>query len=336
MSRPDVSVIVICRNEVNDISRCLDAILLQDAGPTAEIIVVDGMSTDGSADLIRSRYAGRVKLIENHEQYTPHAINAGIKEAGGGFIAIVGARSVLSKNYLAECVGLLNNDPSIWCTGGRIIHKGQDRISESIAAAMSSVTGVGFLNFRTLSSTRRVDTVSSPVFRKSAIDKTGHFDENCIRNQDDDYSYRMIKAGGVIVQNGNTFSEYFVRRSYAQLSAQYFQYGFWKIFVNRKHHTITSFRQIFPALLILSLLIFFLISFRAGLALSVIYLAGIAISALFAVIRHRCAVVPVMISTLIMHFSYGSAYLYGIWLLAILNRPIPQRMKAITRETQPR
>lgn len=331
MGQPDISVIVICRNEVNDISRCLDAILSQSNNLVMEVIVVDGMSTDGSTELIRSKYAGRVKLIENATQYTPHAINLGIKESNGNFIAIVGARSILSENYLRGSIDLLESDSSVWCTGGRIIHKGEDRISASIAAAMSSVTGVGFLNFRTLSSTSNVDTVSSPVFRRMVIEKIGMFDESCIRNQDDDFSYRVIRSGGRIVQNGNVFSEYLVRRSYRQLSAQYFQYGFWKIFVNRKHKTITSLRQLFPSLLIIVLIMFLLLSFKAGVALILAYLGAVSISGLFSAIQHRCAVIPVIISTLVMHFSYGSAYLYGIWKLVILNAPVPAGMKELTR-----
>lgn len=327
-----VSVIVICRNEVNYLERCLDAILNQHApGLQTEILVVDGMSSDGSAELIQTKYLHKVTLLTNIGLYTPQAINLGIQEATGEFIVIAGARSVMSPDYLSRSIEVLQADKATWCTGGRIIHTGEDPVSKGIAAAMSSIAGVGLLNFRTMTKTRYVDTVSTPVFRKNLVDIIGPFDESCIRNQDDDFSYRMIQAGGKILLNGSIYSSYYVRKSFRNLSQQYFQYAFWKIFVNRKHQTITSVRQVFPALLLLTLAISVWLSWKLTGVILLVYLLAILTASVLTAIRHSCGVIPVALSIISMHFSYGAGYLYGIWKLILFNKPVPEGLKNLTR-----
>ena len=42
-------------------------------------------------------------------------------------------------------------------------------------------------------------------------------------------------------------STYHARSSFGQLFRQYRQYGYWKVFVNKKHLTVTTWRQLAPA-----------------------------------------------------------------------------------------
>ncbi|HZY92012.1 MAG TPA: glycosyltransferase family 2 protein [Thermoplasmata archaeon] len=59
---PRVSIVVAARNEALDLPACLDSLLGQ-TYPDLEIVVVDGGSTDGTADVARAR-GPRVRLIE--------------------------------------------------------------------------------------------------------------------------------------------------------------------------------------------------------------------------------------------------------------------------------
>src|ERR1700732_3687585 len=83
---PLVSVIIPCRNEVRFIARLLDSIL-SNGYPLErlEILVVDGMSNDGTREIIHdyaARY-GLIRLLDNLHKVTPHALNIGIREAKG-------------------------------------------------------------------------------------------------------------------------------------------------------------------------------------------------------------------------------------------------------------
>ncbi|TAE81146.1 MAG: glycosyltransferase family 2 protein [Bacteroidetes bacterium] len=325
-----VSVIVVCKNESAYIADCIDALINQQLNQIKlEILVVDGESDDGSLEILH-KYDKHVTIIKNKNKYTPHGINLGIQAAKGDYIAIVGARSILSGDYIQQCINLLITDSKVWCVGGQIIQKGTDLISNSIANAMSSIIGVGMFNFRTIRNSRKVDTVSCPVIPQQVIKTIGTFDESLIRNQDDDFSYRIIAAGGLIYQLSDTYSIYYVRQHFSHLYRQYFQYGFWKILLNKKHRTLTSLRQIFPALFLLSICVLFLIMPIIAHLEVIIYLLIVSLAALFQSINKPNSFFYIVRSIVTIHLAYGFGYWYGIWEILIKNT-VPDELKTLTR-----
>src|SRR5690606_33252742 len=149
---PIVSVVIPCRNEIKHICECIDAILSQEDFDVSaiEIIVVDADSNDGSADAVRKNYGDRVTLLRNEKIFTPYAFNKGIKNASGEYIIIIGPRNIMSSNYIASAIQVLQQNKEIGCTGGYAKNVFENGRSESIAAAMTSKVGVGFSNFRTV------------------------------------------------------------------------------------------------------------------------------------------------------------------------------------------
>jgi len=192
-----VSIVIPCRNEIEHIQEVINCIYENNyPRDLIEVLIVDGMSNDGTRELlskIHYKY-NQIKIIDNPRQKTPFAFNLGVKQAKGDVIMICGARFLLSKNYINEIVEILNNRPEVGCVGGRIVNIYENRTSEIISKAMSSKFGVGFNNFRTINEDVYVDTVTPPAFRKSIFKELGYFDERLTRNQDDDFSYRLLKV----------------------------------------------------------------------------------------------------------------------------------------------
>src|SRR5690348_5831685 len=81
-----VSVIIPCRNERRYITACLDSLIASDYPKTyIEILIVDGMSNDGTREIIAeyvSRYSF-VKMLDNPKKVTPAALNLGIAASTG-------------------------------------------------------------------------------------------------------------------------------------------------------------------------------------------------------------------------------------------------------------
>ena len=119
---------------------------------------------------------------------------------------------------------------------------------------MSTPFGVGDAKFRTGGSAGHVDTVAFGAYRRDALEEIGLFDVALSRNQDDELNYRLLKSGWRIWFDPRISSQYHVRSTYRNLVRQYYQYGYWKVFVNLKHRTITTWRQTVPALFLLVLL----------------------------------------------------------------------------------
>ncbi|MFM7662107.1 MAG: glycosyltransferase, partial [Bacteroidota bacterium] len=214
-----ISVVIPCRNERAFIRECVEAIehCTIPEGFEMNIYIVDGMSDDGTRDIVENLIARfpNVRLIDNPKKLTPFAFNLGI-QAGGrvDYVQIVGARHILSPNYLLRCLEVLEQNSEIWCVGGKINNVAINQTGELISAVMSSTFGMGLGNFRTLNISGFTDTVTSPMYPFWIFEKIGFFDENLVRNQDDDFNYRITHAGGKIYYENGISLKYYVRGDY--------------------------------------------------------------------------------------------------------------------------
>ena len=325
-----ISVVIPCRNELLNIEECIRSIYHSELkkGTEVEVIVVDGKSDDGTLNKIKQlqREFQTLKIVTNELQLTPFAFNLGIKEASNpDFIQIVGARQVVSSNYLQGALESLIHNPEVGCVGGGVENVYLNETGQIIAKAMSTSFGMGLGNFRTTKESAFVDTVGTPMYSFALFQEIGLFDEELVRNQDDEFNYRVIKSGKKIFLNHTISIKYYVRGNFQGLWRQFFQYGYWKVYVSKKHKAITTMRQLIPpffvfyvCLLPLSFLFFGLL----GLILALPFLLYV-VSLVFMSARNGKTVneiVQIGKTYLILHFSYGLGYLKGILHFLIANK----------------
>ncbi len=166
--------------------------------------------------------------------------------------------------------------------GGPLETVGESLTARAIAAAMSSRFGVGGSAFRLADSeTQFTDTVAFPAYQRAVIDAAGPFDEELVRNQDDEYNYRLRKLGVKILLARDVRSQYFSRATLTKLWSQYFQYGYWKVRVMQKHPRQMQLRQFVPPLFVITLIAFLLLS-------PFVPVAGTLLALLASVYRWRC------------------------------------------------
>ncbi len=273
----------------------------------------------------------KIKYIYNLHNFTPVGFNICLNEATGEFITLLGIRSILTKEYINRAIDILQLNPDIGCVGGKIIHNANTARGKAIALAMGAPLGMGVFSFRSLQKSGYTDTVSVPVFRKDVIEKVGLFDETLIRNQDDDYSYRIQKAGYKIWHEVSINSTYFVREKYSQLAGQFFQYGFWKNYVNKKHKTITTIRQLAPPIFVITQIILLFISPTILFLLLSVYLILIGIQSIALSHFKLITSIKTLYAFIVMHYSYGLGYLSGFMYAFIFNKKPPKFVKKITR-----
>jgi chlorobactene glucosyltransferase len=107
-----VSIILPVRNQASTASECVDSLVELDY-PAKEIIVVDGSSTDGTRDILRSFYS-KIKLVE--EEPLPQgwvgknwACHLGYKQATGDLLLFTDGDSVHSRDSLTKTVNFLQD-----------------------------------------------------------------------------------------------------------------------------------------------------------------------------------------------------------------------------------
>ncbi len=316
---PEVSLVIPCRNEVKYIGACLDSLLANDyPKEQLEVLVVDGMSDDGTRAVIQgyTKSYRFIRLIDNPRGVTPAGLNLGIASARGSEVMIWLRRSG------ADAVG------------GRCVARPgiESNTARAIAAAVSHPFGVGNSYFRTgVAEPRWVDTVPFGCYRRDVFDRVGLFDEELVRDQDDEFNQRILRHGGRLLLVPAIASQYYARESLDKLWRMFFQYGYFKPLVVRKVRGVMTARQLAPALLVCTMLGAALLSPWLGLArlLCGVGLAGYLATDLVVstVLARRVGIRVALRATTVfpvLHFAYGVGYLLGVFDFLIRSkRPAP-------------
>ncbi len=316
---PFVTVVLPVRNEARFIRACLDAVLDQDyPADRMEIIVADGMSTDGTREIAASlqQRCPALRVIDNRGGIVPTGLNAAIAMARGEIIVRVDGHCEIARDYVSKCVAHLQS--GVDAVGGPLDTMGETTIARAIALGMSSRFGVGNSAFRTSAGrTGLVDTVAFPAYTRQVLDAIGPFDEELVRNQDDEYNYRLRKAGGRVLLAADVRARYFSRSSFRSLLRQYFQYGYWKVRVLQKHPLQMCARQFVPPLFLVALVALTVMAPIRPVARALLAaIAGIYVAAGVGTAAALCggnlrvfALLPLVFASL--HFSYGAGFLVG-------------------------
>ena len=326
---PAVSIVIPCRNEARHIEACLRGVLAFVSPPGGfEVVVADGMSEDGTRDVI-ARVAAedpRVRLIDNPKRTTPCALNAGIRAARAGIVARIDAHSDYAPDYLCQCLAVMD-ETGAENVGGPWLARGGGYLQRAIAATFASPFAVGGARAHLAEHEGPVDTVYLGCFRKQFLFDIGLFDEDLVRNQDDELNFRILRAGGSIWQSPRIRSWYSPRSSLTALYRQYFQYGYWKVLVIRKHGSPASVRHLVPglfvgAMIVLALAAPFVTAARYGLAgLSALYAAGLLVASVHTAARSGWSLLPVLPAAFACyHFGYGLGFLCGLWDFGVRRR----------------
>ncbi|HEX8492707.1 MAG TPA: glycosyltransferase family 2 protein [Pyrinomonadaceae bacterium] len=324
---PTVSVVIPCYNEERFIGKVLENLCGQYAAERYEIIVVDGMSTDGTraviSEFVRQHPQIAVRLVDNPARHIPTALNLGIEQAQHEIIVRMDAHSVPSENYVRRCIeGLTGDDVSVVGMPWRIRASEETLTAKAIALAVAHPFGIGDAKYRLENSASQfVDTVPFGAFRKSLWQDVGGFNEALLANEDYDFHYRVRQRGGRILLDTGGHSIYFARPSFKALGAQYFRYGRWKAQMVKRNPRSLRLRQLVAPVFVLALIILTALSLLSRLALVAllaVVVPYVALAAFFAFKLSRRAndwrLLPLIaLAFLIIHISWGSSFLMGLF-----------------------
>ena len=322
---PRVTVIVPCRNEARYLDACLDSLVRGDyPADRLEVLVVDGRSDDGTRERAAARAAAEpaVRVLDNPDRVVPAALNLGIRAATGDVIARADAHVLYPPDYLTRLVGALR-DGRADNVGGRIetlpAHDGP--VARAIALALAHPLGVGNSHFRVgTPGPRYVDTVPFGCYRRDVFGRIGLFDEELVRNQDDEFNLRLLRRGGRILLLPDVVARYYARASYRQVARMFFQYGLFKPLVARKVGRVMTARQLAPPAFLLLLAGGALLALawpaarRPWALLAVGYGAAVLAAAGWAAGRCGPRVALALAAAFpVLHLSYGLGFLRGCW-----------------------
>ncbi|MHC4424508.1 MAG: glycosyltransferase family 2 protein [Planctomycetota bacterium] len=326
---PFVSVIMPVRNEADFIEQAIRSVLDNDyPAEKMEVLVADGMSDDGTREIVQTlaEKDDRIKMLDNPRRIVPTGMNIGLKAVRGDLFIRVDGHAKIPTDFVSNSVQCLREHPEAWVVGGYIKTVANDFTGQAIASAMRSPIGVGNSRFRLGDYEGWVDTLAFGTHYKWIVDKIGYFDEELVRNQDDEFNLRIILAGGRIWMSKSIQSTYFSRGSLRKLWKQYFQYGFWRIRTLQKHRRPATVRQLVPLLFVLSLLLLGLAGllwrpFWILLAIeAALYVLALVTGALDVGRKSGWRYAPLApLVCAILHFAYGLGSLWGGFRFSMLR-----------------
>jgi len=339
-SVPAVSLIVLCRNEQPYIAACIQSLYAQDlpAG-SFEILIAEGLSTDGTREILARLAAAHacLRIIDNPGRIVSTGFNIAVRAARGRVIVRIDAHTQYASDYVRQCLAVLHETGADNVGGPWVAHS-KGYVGRAVAAVFQSPFAVGGARGHNPHYTGSVDTVYLGCWRREVFERIGFFDEELVRNEDDEFNLRLRRAGGLIWQSPRIQSWYHSRTSLRALWRQYVQYGYWKVRVIQKHRVPASVRHLVPAAFVVTMLtlpplaLLWPGTLRLWGALGLLYLVG-NLAASVAIVW-RCGwtlwpVLPVVFACY--HLGYGYGFLWGLWDLVLWRHPPARAMLSLTR-----
>ncbi|QLH22215.1 glycosyltransferase family 2 protein [Streptomyces sp. Rer75] len=244
---PAVSVIMPVLNEERHLRNAVRHILEQEYDGEMEVVIAVGPSADRTEEIAAQLAAEdpRVTTVPNPTGRTPAALNAAIKASRHPVVVRVDGHGMLSPDYIATAVRLLE-ETGAQNVGGIMHAEGENDWERAVAAAMTSKIGVGNAAFHTGGEAAPADTVYLGVFRREALEQQGGYNEEFIRAQDWELNFRIREAGGLVWFSPDLKVSYRPRPNVRELAKQYKNYGRWRHVVARYHQGSINARYLAP------------------------------------------------------------------------------------------
>jgi glycosyltransferase involved in cell wall biosynthesis len=310
-------------NEADHVANLVADLASQDYEGELEVLVADGGSTDGSPELLleaASRAGIPITLLENPGRIVSPGLNACIRRATGDLIVRLDCHTRYPPDHLTCCVAAAR-ETGAWLVGGQFLPAGRTPIERAVACATDSPFGGAHWKLEgETTKPVEVDTVTYGIYRAEAFEHAGLFDEELVRDQDEELAMRIRLSGGRVFYDSRIRSHYVPRGSYSGAFKQYHEYGFWKVPVMLKHRRVTSGRSLAPVGFVASLLALgaaapwsrtarrLLAAEVATYTASAIVFGGLSIRAH----GERPRLLPVVVAVYpTVHLSFGLGFLHG-------------------------
>jgi len=316
---PAVSAVLTVLNEERHLRDAVASVLEQDYPGDIEVVIALGPSRDGT-DAVAADIAAkdpRVRCVANPSGRTPEGLNKALAISHHPVVARVDGHAELPGDYLRVAVDALERSGAV-NVGGLMWAEGRTDFERAVARAMTSRFGVGNAPFHVGGEEGPADTVYLGVFRRSALDDVGGYDEAFTRAQDWEMNYRLRRAGGLIWFTPALRVSYRPRGSLSSLARQYFNYGKWRGEVMRQHPDTVNLRYLAPPLALVAVTVGLLLGLVGigvrpllwALLLPAGYLAGVLVGSAVTSrgLPWRAALwLPAVYPT--MHGSWGAGFL---------------------------
>lgn len=315
-------------NEADHIEACIRS-LVTESSRTVPILIVDGMSSDGTQAIVERMKTEfpNLHLVENPKRLQSAALNLAAKHpvaADKKFMVRCDAHSIYPEDFIASVT------KSLIATKAASVVTVMDAIGSSCferanAWIVDTPLGSGGSAHRGGTKSGYVDHGHHAGFELKWFNKIGGYDETFSHNEDAEYDRRLSDAGGKIYLDAEIRIEYVPRGSLSSLARQYFNYGKGRARTVFKHRSPPKMRQLIPVAAFLGCVLGLLIAPVVPLSITVpgtYIMLIVLVSAYFMVVKRSMCGIWAGLAMAAMHLSWGAGFLAQLLRIVTIKAPL--------------
>lgn len=316
-----VSIIITARNEEKYLPMLFEDILNQTYPlQNIEVVLMDSNSTDNTRKLMEefknNNESLSVQIVTNERQIQAAGFNEGVKHATGDVVLKIDAHSRIPQDFVQKNVNEIIAGAFV-CGGNRpTVVDSDDDFSKTLHIVEESALGSSIANYRKSNVKRKVNSIFHGMYRKEVFEKVGLADERLLRTEDNEFHYRVRKAGYDIIFNPEIESYQYIRPTFTKMIQQKFANGYWIGLTSHICRDCLSLFHLGPGVFVATLLILMMftpISFIPLLTVFGLYILAVLGLSIFEISKqkynHTLLLIPfIMIAV---HFAYGIGTIKG-------------------------
>ena len=312
---PAISVIMPVLNEEAHLADAVNSVLEQNYPGEFELLLALGPSNDETNTIAAgiAKKDKRVRLIDNPRGLTTVGLNEAIRQSKHEIIIRIDAHSEPAANYFKRGVEILNEQQAD-LLGGIMDAKGKSSFQKAVAWAYTSRFGIGGANFHVGGQAGEAESAYLGIFKKSALERVGGYDEGIIRGEDWELAQRIKKTGGLVWFSPELKVVYWPRGTVGKLAKQFHSTGVWRGDLTRRNSSGAPLRYWVPPVYVaMSLygLLTLAYGYKLGILPTAVYLLGVAALAATAKEMTLKTRIAVMVALPVMHYSWGIGFWRG-------------------------
>lgn len=310
MLDPLISIIIPVKNEADLLENCLASISRLDyPQERIEVIVADGLSTDGTPDVAK-KYDARI-VINNKRTVSPGR-NVAFKIAKGALIAFTDADCIVDSHWIKNSIKYFQ-DEKVGCVGGPNISPPDEG---NFGKAVSFVFGQkifasGSIHARNLKEIKEVRSIPgcNAIYRRDALTTVMPIDESLLTCDDTELNQRLVDHGYKLLYTPDVFVWHYRRPNVRRLWRQIYRYAIGRLQVGKRDRRMINMTHILVGMgmpIILLMPILSLDLFFSTLLIWSVFLCLLVIYALMEVKSFSVAVtVPLVVIIVFLAWSSG-------------------------------
>ena len=316
-----VSIIITARNEEKYLPMLFEDILNQTFPlQNIEVVLMDSNSTDNTRlvmeEFKKNNEILSVQIVTNERQIQAAGFNEGVKHATGDVVLKIDAHSRIPADFVQKNVDEILAGAYV-CGGNRpTVVDSADDFSKTLHIVEESALGSSIANYRKSDVKRKVNSIFHGMYRKEVFDKVGLADERLLRTEDNEFHYRVRKAGYDIIFNPEIESYQYIRPTFTKMIQQKFANGYWIGLTSHVCRDCLSLFHFGPGVFVATLLVLMmltLVSFVPLLTVVFLYLLAVLGLSIFEISKQKFNPTLLLIPFIMIaiHFAYGAGTIKG-------------------------